>query len=515
MEKFSQLIEKLNLISEQLDESLSSKLFNINKELVLVKTAQHLGVQGYWVRNTRCWSNCYRQKRASSDKPSQKIWEECHKEYVESINKKESEWEKYAEKEDSLVKVASAKEIYNKEEKFFLNKIANSKNIENDIINVSKQAIDKYEDKYIKTCEKLLDFSYELFTKNKSESALKVANIADSLIKEAQFGGFWSNLKNKALNTLQTNVGDLFKNKNNKQYNPQIKLRWLNSFSQAINTQWQNLTQFSQDKSPAGYSKYNQAMMNFQKLLSSKMTEFGNVVGREYPSADKLFNLISQFVSKKVDSGRGAMLVKQIFPLVETLKGEISLSQKQEVAKEQEKKQEPQKAQEEQQNEGKKESSLDFLKLISQNDEMLGWLNQYLTEYNLVRNAFNLSGFKKQSQFSQLNTGSQFQKKPIPPQYIERIKKLVDKMGKAPQEKLLKIFQKLNLKVVDKPKPEMGGTPAQSPVGTMTGGTPSQSPTRQNSGLGSSQVSNRGSNFIPGNQATMPGNFQYGNNTGK
>jgi hypothetical protein len=69
------------------------------------KKAQYLGVQGYWVRNGRCWKNCYRDKRASSPKmPAQRVWEECWEEYKESlhsVDKGSDGWNKYASKEDS------------------------------------------------------------------------------------------------------------------------------------------------------------------------------------------------------------------------------------------------------------------------------------------------------------------------------------------------------------------------------------------------------------------------------
>ena len=108
-----QRIEKLSKIANSLDDNKLSKLAadvdNISKRYVNIKTAQYVGVQGYWIRNTRCWSNCYRQKRATSPKLSaQQIWSECQNEYVESFNKNDTKWAKYAEEENLVKKFASA-----------------------------------------------------------------------------------------------------------------------------------------------------------------------------------------------------------------------------------------------------------------------------------------------------------------------------------------------------------------------------------------------------------------------
>jgi hypothetical protein len=61
------------------------------------KTAQYVGSQGYWIRNRRCWDNCYRQKRTTQPKtPAQEVWTECWEEYNKAINDDKSGWEKYA-----------------------------------------------------------------------------------------------------------------------------------------------------------------------------------------------------------------------------------------------------------------------------------------------------------------------------------------------------------------------------------------------------------------------------------
>lgn len=108
------LIEKLAGLATQLDNAKLTKaadiVDSINNNVLRIVTAQYEGVQGYWVRNQRCWSNCYRQKRQSSDKPAQVIWSECQSEYEESLGKDNSAWDKYAEGLPNLIKIASGKQ---------------------------------------------------------------------------------------------------------------------------------------------------------------------------------------------------------------------------------------------------------------------------------------------------------------------------------------------------------------------------------------------------------------------
>lgn len=104
-------LERLAQLANNLDNAgLQSLADTVDSVLgSMTKVAQYVGVQGYWIRNERCWGNCYRQKRASSpNKPAQEIWVECQQEYEASINKDESKWDKYAS-DDKFVKTASYK----------------------------------------------------------------------------------------------------------------------------------------------------------------------------------------------------------------------------------------------------------------------------------------------------------------------------------------------------------------------------------------------------------------------
>ena len=68
---------------------------NAEKALSNYKMAQYVGAQGYWLRNRRCWDNCYRQKRTAKPGGSaQEVWMECWDEYREAINNPKSTWAK-------------------------------------------------------------------------------------------------------------------------------------------------------------------------------------------------------------------------------------------------------------------------------------------------------------------------------------------------------------------------------------------------------------------------------------
>lgn len=78
-------------------KKLAQDLDAYANSMLNIKIAQYVGGQGYAVRNSRCWSNCYRQKRAQKpEMPAQKVWQECHAEYVASINHDGGKWDKYA-----------------------------------------------------------------------------------------------------------------------------------------------------------------------------------------------------------------------------------------------------------------------------------------------------------------------------------------------------------------------------------------------------------------------------------
>lgn len=117
-----EIAERIAALANALDEARFVHLADsVDSALTgLVKTAQYVGVQGYWVRNERCWSNCYRQKRAANPgKPAQEVWFDCQKEYSNSLGNADTTWDKYAEGE-VVIKTAG----YHSEDQQFHNKLA-------------------------------------------------------------------------------------------------------------------------------------------------------------------------------------------------------------------------------------------------------------------------------------------------------------------------------------------------------------------------------------------------------
>ena len=139
-------------VSNQSD--IASKIDKISENLMNVKTAQYLGVQGMSIRNGRCLQNCYRQKRVTQkNKPVQEIWNDCHNEYLESLSGKNPEFDKYAGN-DEIAKFTKFAEL----EEYVKSNV-------DELFEIAKNIEDK-------------------------DTAIKVAKICDEIIKEAQGQGF-------------------------------------------------------------------------------------------------------------------------------------------------------------------------------------------------------------------------------------------------------------------------------------------------------------------------------------
>jgi hypothetical protein len=108
------LIKDIILTAQSLEiKGLSkhaSQLDGVAESLTMIKQAQYDGVQGYWIRNGRCFDNCYREKRTKEAKKSaQEIWSECHEEWLKSLMSNSSEWDKYAkDSSNSMIKIAKS-----------------------------------------------------------------------------------------------------------------------------------------------------------------------------------------------------------------------------------------------------------------------------------------------------------------------------------------------------------------------------------------------------------------------
>jgi hypothetical protein len=151
----------------------------------LNKTAQYVGVQGYWVRNDRCWKNCYRQKRASTPKkPVQEVWFECQAEYADSINKDDSKWDKYASADLQMTKSAS----FHKADQYFAkqltDRVATGEDHATAAFNIITEATSAIRDSYIDASEKMLAVAEDLEKADRNMAAYAGA-LAGKLTKEA------------------------------------------------------------------------------------------------------------------------------------------------------------------------------------------------------------------------------------------------------------------------------------------------------------------------------------------
>jgi len=168
------------------------------------KMAQYVGVQGYWLKNRRCWDNCYRHKRtAEPGTPAQEVWMECWSEYNDSINNDSSPWGKYANKED-VIKISGKEE---KEwNKMFVESV--DKRVKEGmkrpvaIYDVIDSEAQKYAAKIIEASSDLMTLA-DAFSKNgQKEIGEQMEEVAIEMLKEAQFQGtnpnFFSRMKQKA-----------------------------------------------------------------------------------------------------------------------------------------------------------------------------------------------------------------------------------------------------------------------------------------------------------------------------
>ncbi len=182
---------------------------DIYKEIIAIsedllnhfKTAQYLGSQGYWIRNSRCWQNCYRQKRSQTpEKSAQDVWFECFEEYNESTRKYEdNQWSKYAENFLPLtsMKFAGVNDYsLVKNKNLSLSKLIEAKiNQGTDIgsaIFSSIQELETDDDLYLlQSADRLQSIASRL----PNNQANKISNIIESLIKQS---GLFDNIRGVA-----------------------------------------------------------------------------------------------------------------------------------------------------------------------------------------------------------------------------------------------------------------------------------------------------------------------------
>lgn len=200
------IFQNLKNIGDKLEQKGLSKTAGVvtstMSNLLNIKTAQYIGPQGYWIRQKRCWDNCYRQKRTTSpNKAAQTVWTECWEEYNNSINNNTSGWGKYAKEDPNLFKYASEQQkqwILTENKKFAQQvKIKLSKGISQGsaIYDTLEDRRNQYNSMLVKDAEKLSKIAENLQQKGEKDLSLKVANVSVQLLKEAQF---WNTVQDVA-----------------------------------------------------------------------------------------------------------------------------------------------------------------------------------------------------------------------------------------------------------------------------------------------------------------------------
>ena len=208
----SKVITALANLATKLDNAKLTKaadvLDSVNANVLKIVTAQYEGIQGYWVRNQRCWSNCYRQKREATNKPAQEVWFECQKEYEASLGKDSSPWDKYANELPNLIKTASVRvqhRAFAEQERFHAklwSKVAEGTEYPVAVFESIDERAQEISDSILNQAIKVASVSADLKKKGEVELAKEAAKIATFLVKMSQAhmgvseSNAWMNPKN-------------------------------------------------------------------------------------------------------------------------------------------------------------------------------------------------------------------------------------------------------------------------------------------------------------------------------
>ena len=182
---------------------------NAEKALSNFKMAQYVGVQGYWLRNRRCWDNCYRQKRTSKPGSSaQEVWMECWDEYREAINNPKSTWAKYANKSDTIKVSKKEEQVWNK---IFANKVEEKMkeglSRPESIYTVIEAESQAYSIKVIEASSNLMTLADTLVSGGHEEVGRQMAEMSMEMLKEAEIGGQQQNFIGRGIDKVKNFFG--------------------------------------------------------------------------------------------------------------------------------------------------------------------------------------------------------------------------------------------------------------------------------------------------------------------
>ncbi len=201
----------IKVAGELKEKGLEKSSIVVDDVLKVIKEAQYtgayLGCQGYWIRNRRCWDNCYRQKRAAEPKKAaQEVWFECWDEYLKAINNPKDDWAKYASVENTKVNKKELKKLNKKFAEDVMVKVNNGMGLPESIYDILNKEAEEYKDKVIEQAGKLTELAVSLNKNGFEELSIKVAEVSNEVLKEAGFFGWmgekfkdWAAKKGKLL----------------------------------------------------------------------------------------------------------------------------------------------------------------------------------------------------------------------------------------------------------------------------------------------------------------------------
>ncbi|MFW6172833.1 MAG: hypothetical protein ACOC5T_03740 [Elusimicrobiota bacterium] len=199
MNLFDQLVLTANKLEKRGLHKQSSAVDKITNNVLVQKTAQFVGVQGYWIKNTRCWQNCYRQKRAKNPKmPTQEVWNDCHKEYIEALKDDNSTWNKYASSDQTFDSPTAKKIIASAKRKFYKSmqkKINEGQPIGIAWMETTQDNFDNYSNKLISYANELVKIASTLDKEKDHQLISEILSASEKISKEAGlFGDLWGGL---------------------------------------------------------------------------------------------------------------------------------------------------------------------------------------------------------------------------------------------------------------------------------------------------------------------------------
>jgi len=327
----SNIFNVLASLANELDKQDLTKLADvvdgIHHNTVQIKTAQYVGLQGYWMRNRRCWENCYRIKRANNpEMPANDVWWECQGEYEKSINNDDSAWNKYAGEDADLLKTASAedKKVYAQEEQFFSSnlksKVDNGWNVGAAVFDTIDHGLseDRYKESFADNASKLADVALELKKLGHEELSKYAGKISSEFVKMSQFnqGQWWNplNWKQRGKEWLAQQTG-----KADPALMSQRLQRVLNEVENAR-------TRFPQDMSTVPQQQQQQVQQAFNQLVQKIQPEIQALsnMSRNDPASGQMYQQVMTAFDNFARNPQPASRRQALDQLAQTISGAIN-----------------------------------------------------------------------------------------------------------------------------------------------------------------------------------------------